>query len=122
MKNSNQRIEARVTTEQKKKIARIAEKCGLSLSEYIRQRVLGFSPKTVLPDAFYLFHAKLCELCNSIDSKVNADTEEKLLRLIDEIQYEFLLPIRETAAQIKSEIEGDVTTWQPQDSGRLKES
>mgnify|MGYP000985839039 CR=1 FL=1 len=122
MKNSNQRIEARVTPQQKKKITQIAETCGLPLSEYIRQRALGYSPKTVLPDAFYLFHAKLCELCNSIDSKVSSDTEKKLLQLIDEIQSELLLPGKETVAQIKSSMEGDVTNWQPQDSGRLKES
>lgn len=122
MKNSNQRIEARVKPEQKKKITQIAEKCGLPLSEYIRQRALGYLPRTVLPDAFYLFHAKLCELCNSIDGKVSGDTEEKLLRLFDEIQSELLLPGKETAAQIKLEMEGDVTKWQPQDSGRLKGS
>ncbi len=122
MKNSNQRIEARVTPQQKKKITQIAETCGLPLSEYIRQRALGYSPKTVLPDAFYLFHAKLCELCNSIDSKVSSDTEKKLLQLIDEIQSELLLPGKETVAQIKSSMEGDVTNWQPQDSGQSKES
>lgn len=121
MKNSTQRIEARVTHGQKKKIAQIAEKCGLPLSEYIRQRALCYSPKAVLPDAFYLFHAKLCELCNSIDDKVSADVEEKLLQLIDEIGLELLSPGKETAAQIKTELEGD-KKWQPQDSGRLKES
>ncbi len=105
MKNSNQRIEARVSPEQKKKIVRIAEKCGLPLSEYIRQRALGYSPKTVLPDAFYSFHVKLCGLCNSIDGKVSSDAEEKLLRLIDEIQSDLLLPDKETTAQIKTELE-----------------
>ncbi len=122
MKKSEQRIEARVSFAQKKKITQIAEKCGLPLSEYLRQRALGYLPRTVLPDAFYLFHAKLCELCNSIDGKVSGDTEEKLLRLFDEIQSELLLPGKETAAQIKLEMEGDVTKWQPQDSGRLKGS
>ncbi|MDD4494800.1 MAG: DUF1778 domain-containing protein [Eubacteriales bacterium] len=122
MNKVEQRIEARVTPQQKKKITQIAETCGLPLSEYIRQRALGYSPKTVLPDAFYLFHAKLCELCNSIDSKVSSDTEEKLLQLIDEIQSELLLPGKETVAQIKSAMEGDVTNWQPQDSGQSKES
>ena len=122
MKNSNQRIEARVKPEQKKKITQIAEKCGLLLSEYIRQRALGYSPKAVLPDAFYNFHAKLCELCNFIDGKVGSDVEEKLLLLFDEMQSELLLPGKEITTQIKSEMEGDATEWQPQDSGRSKES
>ena len=115
------RIEARVSPQQKKKIAQIAEKCGLPLSEYIRQRALGYSPKPVLQDAFYAFYRALCKLCNSIDGKVSTDVEEKLLRLIDAIQSELLLPDRETAAQIKVGLEGD-KQWQPQDSGRLKES
>lgn len=116
-----QRIEARITPQQKKKIAQIAEKCGLPQSEYVRQRALGYSPKAVLPDAFYSFHAKLCELCNSIDGKVSNDTEGKLLHLIDEIRSELLLSGRETVAQIKSGLEVD-KQWLQQDSGRSKES
>lgn len=115
------RIEARVSLSQKKKITQIAEKCGLPLSEYIRQRALGYSPRTVLPDTFYDFHAKLCELCNSIDSKVSADVEEQLLQLIDKIQSELLIPGKETATQIKTELEDD-KQWQPQDSGQSKGS
>lgn len=91
---SEQRIEARVTLQQKKKIAQLAKKCGLPQSEYIRQRALSYSPKAALPDAFYSFHAKLCELCNSIDGKVSSDTEEKLMQLIDEIQSDLLSPAK----------------------------
>ncbi|MDD4493935.1 MAG: hypothetical protein PHV32_06250 [Eubacteriales bacterium] len=120
MNKPEQRIEARVTSQQKKKIAQISEKCGLPLSEYIRQRALCYSPKAVLPNAFYLFHAKLCELCNCIDGKVGGEAEEKLLRLIDDIRSELLLPEKETVAQIKSGSEGK--KWQPQDSGQLKEN
>ncbi len=116
MNNIEQRIEARVTPQQKKKLAQIAKKCGLPQSEYIRQRALGYSPRTVLPDAFYTFHTKLCELCNSIESKVSAETEEKLLNLIDEIQLELLLPGIENAKQIKEGLE-DEMEWQQQDSG-----
>ena len=116
MKESEQRIEARVTPQQKKKVAQIAKKCRLPQSEYIRQRALGYSPRTVLPDAFYTFHAKLCELCNSINSKVSTETEEKLLNLIDEIQLELLLPGKENVLQIKEGLEVDME-WQQQDSG-----
>ena len=118
---SELRIEARVTPEQKKKIAQIAERCGLPLSEYIRQRALGYSPKTVLPDAFYLFHTKLCDLCNAIDGKVSAETEENLLNLIDEIGLELLHSGKETVTQIKMGLE-DNKKWQQQDSGLSKES
>ena len=120
MKKSEQRIETRVTPQQKKKITQIAEKCGLPQSEYIRQRALGYSPKAVLPDAFYFFHSKLCELCNSIDGMVSSDVEEKLLLLIDDIRSELLLPSKETVSQIKTGLEEK--EWQPQDSGQSKES
>lgn len=121
MSKTEQRIEARVTPQQKKKIAQIAEKCGLPQSEYIRQRALGYSPRTVLPDAFYLFQSKMCELCNFIDGKVSADVEEKLLQLIDDIQSELLLPGKETVAQIKTGLE-DAKAWLQQDSGRSRET
>ncbi|HBT64106.1 MAG: hypothetical protein PHV32_17675 [Eubacteriales bacterium] len=121
MKKQEQRIEARVTPQQKKKVAQLAKKCGLPQSEYIRQRALGYSPSAVLPDAFYMFYEKLCELCNSIDGMASGESEEKILRLIDNIQSELLLPGKETAAQIKSGLEDD-KTWLQQDSGQLKES
>ena len=111
------RIEARVTPEQKKKIAQIAEKCGLPQSEYIRQRALGYSPRALLPDAFYEFYEKLCELCNSVDG---SNAEEKLLTLIDDIWSELLFPRKESATQIKSRLERD-TEWQQQDFGQSKE-
>ncbi|MDD4494243.1 MAG: hypothetical protein PHV32_07825 [Eubacteriales bacterium] len=121
MNKTEQRIEARVTPQQKKKIAQLAEKCGLPQSEYIRQRALCYSPRTVLPDAFHLFHAKLCELCNSIDGMVSGESEENILHLIDNIQSELLLPGKETIVQIKAGLEED-KEWLPQDSGRSKES
>lgn len=116
-----QRIEARVSLEQKKKIVQIAEKCGLPLSEYIRQRALGYVPKMVLPDAFYLFHTKLCELCNAIDGKVSADIEGQLLQLIDDIRTELILSDKESISQIKYGLEGD-KKWRSQGSGQSKES
>lgn len=47
------RITARVTERERQRIADNAKKCGLSVSEYIKQRALGFEPKPVLPDAFF---------------------------------------------------------------------
>jgi hypothetical protein len=120
MNKPEQRVEARVTPEQKKKIAQIAAKCGLTLSEYIRLRTLGYSPRTALLDVFYGFYTELCELCNLIDGNVSADMEEKLLHLIDEIQSELLLPDKESVAQIKSGLEAK--EWLQQDSGQSKES
>ncbi len=86
-KAKNQRLEIRLTLENKRKIERYALKCGLSTSEYVTKRALGFTPRTVLPDAFFNFYGKLCEICNS---DMSPETEAKLLTLIDEIHSEFL--------------------------------
>ena len=91
-KAKTQRLEIRVTPENKKKIERYASKCGLSISEYVTKRALGFTPRTVLPDAFFYFYEKLCEICNY---EMTPETEAKLLSLIDEIHSEMLAPKKE---------------------------
>ena len=37
-------INVRVTVTEKKRVTMLAKKCGLSLSEYLRQRTLGYEP------------------------------------------------------------------------------
>ena len=37
-------INVRVSVTEKKKVTMLAKKCGLSLSEYLRQRALGYEP------------------------------------------------------------------------------
>lgn len=54
MNDKKARIELRVTQPEKNKIARLAESCGLSQSEYVRQRTLGYAPRMVLPDVFFI--------------------------------------------------------------------
>ena len=111
------RIEIRVKPKDKEKIKKIADKCNLSVSEYVMQRALGYAPQTVQPDVFFDFYNKLCELCNS--SEITPETETGLLALIDEIHSAVLLPEKETVKQIKSGIEVN-NEWQPPDSGPLK--
>ena len=101
------RIEIRVKPKDKEKIKKIADKCNLSVSEYVMQRALGYAPRTVQPDVFFDFYDKLCELCN--EAKITPETENKLLALIDEIHSELLLPRKE-----------DMRKWQPPDSGQSK--
>ena len=91
-KNKTQRLEIRITLENKKKIERYASKCGLSTSEYVTKRALGFAPRTVLPDAFFNFYGKLCEICNK---EMTPEAEAKLLTLIDVIHSEILSPKKE---------------------------
>lgn len=117
MNNKNARIELRVTQSEKKKIARLAESCGLSQSEYVRQRTLGYAPRTVQPDVFFDFYQTLCRLCDEVADKVSPETERKLLEVVDEIQQRLLLPEKSTMAQIRKEM----MTWQQQTSGPSKD-
>ena len=117
MNDKKARIELRVTQSEKEKIARLAESCGLSQSEYIRQRTLGYAPRTVLPDVFFQFYQILCRLCDEVADKVSPDTEQSLLEVIDEIQRQLLLPVKSTAKQIREE----VATWRQQASGPSKD-
>ena len=117
MNHKNARIELRVTQSEKKKIARLAESCGLSQSEYVRQRTLGYAPRTVQPDVFFDFYQTLCRLCDEVADKVSPETERKLLEVVDEIQQRLLLPEKSTMAQIRKEM----MTWQQQASGPSKD-
>ena len=117
MNDKNARIELRVTQSEKDRIARLAESCGLSQSEYIRQRTLGYAPRTVLPDVFFDFYQMLCRLCDEVADKVSPDTERRLLETVDEIQRQLILPEKSSAKQIREE----VATWQPQASGPSKD-
>ena len=117
MNDKNARIELRVTQSEKEKIARLAENCGLSQSEYVRQRTLGYAPRTVPPDVFFQFYQMLCRLCDEVADKVSPDTERRLLEAVDEIQRQLLLPEKSSTAQIRKEM----ITWQPQASGPSKD-
>ena len=82
MNDKNARIELRVTQSEKNRIARLAESCGLSQSEYIRQRTLGYAPRTVLPDVFFDFYQTLCRLCDEVADKVSPETERNATTIL----------------------------------------
>ena len=44
MRNRTVGINVRVTVTEKQKMTLMAKRCGLSLSEYLRQRALGYEP------------------------------------------------------------------------------
>lgn len=101
------------TEAQKRKIKSIAAKCGLGQGEYILKRALGYEPKTVPPDAFFVFHEKLCEI---LDSPPTPDVEKAALRVFDEIYRQLIDNKKQTAEEIAKEIGGEDLS-QPSDSG-----
>lgn len=94
----NKNLFIRVSEKEKNLIGRNAERCGLSVSEYLRQRAMGYMPRAVLPEVFFSFNDKLDELCVSVEGKITADTEAKIITLIDEITTELILPQKERQA------------------------
>jgi len=103
------------TAAEKRKIKSIAERCGLGQGEYILQRALGYEPKTVPPNAFFVFHDKLCEI---LDAPPTPETEKAALRVFDEIYKQLVDNRRQPTEEIKAELERiSPKTADPSDRG-----
>lgn len=83
------RIAVRVTAMEKEKIQAKARKCGLSTTEYIKQRALGYEPRTVPPDALFACLEKLGELADKASSP---ELDKDISAVLKQITAEFLLP------------------------------
>lgn len=90
MKERINSIYVRVTEKEKQHIKNKADKCGLTVSEYLRKRALGYSPKALLPESFYEFSSKLGDLYEQLNKDYSTELEERILSLIDEIQLKLL--------------------------------
>ena len=83
------RIAVRMTVKEKEKIQAKARKCGLSTTEYVKQRALGYEPRTVPPDALFVCLEMLGELADKVSSP---ELDEEIHTLLKQITAEFLLP------------------------------
>ena len=72
-------INVRVTITEKKKVTMLAQKCGLSLSEYLRQRALEYEPGGHPPTEVFDVLDKLDEIAESCSVRdgtaINAQTD-----------------------------------------------
>lgn len=93
MKKEN-RIAFRVTDQEKKRITVLAQKCGLSISEYVKQRALGYAPQPIIPEAIFLLLEKTGQLQ---DLTVSPETDTAICTLLKEISDTLLLPRKEGA-------------------------
>ena len=83
------RIAFRLKQKEKQIITAKAKKCGLSTTEYVKQRALGYEPKTVPPDALFLLLERIGELeIKSTSPELNI----KIERLLTDIANTLLLP------------------------------
>ena len=86
--NKTARIALRVTPAEKERVLRFAKRCGLELSEYARQRCLGYEPRAIPPDAFY-------ELCDKLDAARTADNSAAVLEVLDALRETLISPGRD---------------------------
>ena len=105
-----ERTYLRVSPQEKRKIDDMAKSCGLSTAEYLRRRALGFTPSPAIPDAFFIFNEKLCELLNR---ELSPETEVAALQLFDEMHA----LLSGGGKQTKKEIVKEVNEWQLPVSG-----
>ena len=72
-------INVRVSVTEKKKLTMLARKCGLSLSEYLRQRALGYEPGGHPPKEIFDVLDKLDEIAENCSARewaaINAQTD-----------------------------------------------
>ena len=72
-------INIRVTVTEKQKVTMLARKCGLSLSEYLRQRALGYEPGGHPPTEVFDVLDKLDEIAENCSARegaaINAQTD-----------------------------------------------
>lgn len=100
----NCRVEMRLSANEKKRMEDIAKKCGLSLSEYLRKRGLGFAPGPFLDDRFFEAYIKLCQISNL---PLKPETEAALTALFREMEKNLFVPCKQTQQEIMEEIMGD---------------
>ena len=83
MRNRTVGINVRVTVTEKKKVTMLARKCGLSLSEYLRQRALGYEPGGHPPTEVFDVLDKLDEIAEQCSAQTGAAINAQTDRMRD---------------------------------------
>ena len=102
------RMVFRATTPEKERIERIAKRCGLTTSEYLRQRALGYEPRAVPPDALFVFCEKLDDLT---ELPFSQEVNKSALIALENINKWLVAPGKEVMSE-----------WQPLASGLSEEA
>ena len=61
---------------------------SVGLSEYVRQRCLGYAPREIPPDVYF-------ELCRKLDEARRLGSGDAILSLLDDMRKELILPGRD---------------------------
>ena len=72
MRKRSVEINVRVSTAEKKRVTMLAKKCGLSLSEYLRQRALDYEPGGQPPKEVFTVLDKIDKIADSCTPQTGA--------------------------------------------------
>jgi len=86
-KERTERLDIRVSENEKSAITRKAKTCDLSVSEYVRKRALGYEPRAAPSDELLSFTSALIELTNK--NEASAVVEKTALELLADIRRSF---------------------------------
>ena len=76
-------INVRVSVTEKRKMTLMAKRCGLSLSEYLRQRALGYEPSNQPPKEVFDVLDKIDEIAENCSARDGATISTYTDRLRD---------------------------------------
>ena len=79
-------INLRVTPEEKRRMAAAARRCGLSLSEYLRQRAVGYEPRWHPPERLFEALAVLDRLADRLADRLPDQAAQVCRAATDEIR------------------------------------
>ncbi len=100
------RIAFRLKQKEKQIITAKAKKCGLSTTEYVKQRALGYEPKSVPPDALF----KLLEKIGSLEDKsTSTKLNSQIGKLLTDIANTLLLPGKDGDSLLQLQDSGPFT-------------
>ena len=81
MKKNDTRLQLRLSLKEKEKIERNAQRCGMSVSGYVRQCCLGREPRTRPPDAFWELLSELYSIATLLPITEQQRLSGLILRL-----------------------------------------
>ncbi len=94
-KKKESTITIRLNAKDKEKIKSLAKRCGLSVSQYVKQRALGYEPKGVPPDVLFCLIKKI----GALENKTHLPkTDDEIRVLLSNITESLLLPQREAVS------------------------
>lgn len=101
---NTKKIYFRVTQDEYDSICNLSASCGLLRNDYIRARVLGYSPPSVLPESFFRFINSYNLSCSAgLDSSLQLRLDE----LLREIYSEYSSPLGKKDLPAEKEDGGD---------------